>query len=114
MRKDKRGDTPTAQDKLSPRNCPRAERSTFKRAVWRLVSSSGRLPIVKQNRYNRHGRRELQPLARQCTPLAPREDVHLAERDEYTRHLLAEVGTGSVSAVYMRLVTTVAGQLFAQ
>jgi hypothetical protein len=53
MRKDKRGDRPTAQDKLSPRNCPRAERSTFKRAVWRLVSSSGRLPIVKQNRYNR-------------------------------------------------------------
>jgi hypothetical protein len=55
QRKDKRGDTPTAQDKLSPRNCPRAERSTFKRAVWRLVSSSGRLPMVKQNRYNRHG-----------------------------------------------------------
>jgi hypothetical protein len=56
VRKDKRGDTHTAQDKLSPRNCPRAERSTFKRTVWRLVSSSGRLPIVKQNRYNRQSR----------------------------------------------------------
>src|SRR6476660_2115662 len=56
VRKDKRGDSHTAQDKLSPRNCPRAERSTFKRTVWRLVSSSGRLPIVKQNRYNRQSR----------------------------------------------------------
>jgi hypothetical protein len=57
--------------------------------------------MIKQNRYNHQSR------GTATTAVSRRHD-------DSADYLLAEVGTGSVSAVYTRLVTTVGGQLFAQ